>query len=178
MPPGAQRAMSTVVQQLEQLYRELAPALLGYFRRQPALATVAEDLLHDTFVRALEREDRVGTAVSPRAYLFGIARHVGSDALRRRRPTEELGDALAATVPAADDRLEAMQAAIAALPEPQREALLLRLQLELSYEEIAAVLGIPLGTVRSRLHGAVQRLHEVLNPAAAQSTNHHETRKS
>jgi hypothetical protein len=43
---------------LEQLYREAAPALLAYFRHQPALADLAEDLLHDTFVRALGRQRR------------------------------------------------------------------------------------------------------------------------
>ena len=104
--------------------------------------------------------------MSPRAYLFGIARHVGNDARRRRRPTEELGDPPAAPAAEADERLDAMRAAIAQLPAVQRETLLLRLQQELSYAEIAVVLGIPAGTVRSRLHLAVQRLHETLNPSA------------
>ena len=167
--------MSPVILQLEKLYRELAPALLSYFRRQPALAGAAEDLLHDTFVRALERAERVRTAVSPRAYLFGIARHVGSDALRRRRPTEELGDTPAAPAAETDERLDAMRAAIATLPDLQRDTLLLRLQQELSYEEIAEVLGIPVGTVRSRLHLAVQRLHAALNPSQLEPHSPHET---
>jgi RNA polymerase sigma-70 factor (ECF subfamily) len=157
--------MTPNLPQLEKLYRELAPALLNYFRRQPALAAAAEDLVHDTFVRALARAERVRMAVSPRAYLFGIARHVGTDALRRRRPTEELGETAAAPAAEADERLDAMRAAIAALPEAQRETLQLRLQQELSYEEIAEVLGVPVGTVRSRLHGAVQQLHATLNPS-------------
>jgi len=80
--------MDDPVHQLEQLYREMGPALLAYFRRQPALAVAAEDLLQDTFVRALQRMDRLRASVSPRAYVYGIARHVGLDALRRRRPTE------------------------------------------------------------------------------------------
>ena len=163
--------------QLEDLYRDLAPSLLGYFRRRPALAGAAEDLLHDTFVRAIEHRERLAASVSARAYVFGIARHVGSDALRRRRPTEEFVAAPAAPVPEADERLEAMHAAIAALPELQRETLLLRLQQELSYEEIAEVLGVPIGTVRSRLHGAVRRLQEILNPSQLESTNQHETGK-
>jgi RNA polymerase sigma-70 factor (ECF subfamily) len=69
-------------------------------------------------------------------------------------------------VPAADaqtdERLAAVRAAIASLPEAQRETLELRLRNELSYEEIAAVLGIPVGTVRSRLHGAVKTLRDRL----------------
>ena len=157
--------MDLQINQWERLYRELAPALLGYFRRQRPLAGAAEDLLQDTFVRAIKRSDRLQPPVSPRAYLFGIARHVGIDAVRRLRPVEELPpDAPAVTTPE-DDRLESMRRAIAGLPGPQRETLLLKLQQELSYEEIAAVLSIPVGTVRSRLHHAVRHLRETLNPS-------------
>ena len=163
--------------QLEQLYRELAPALLGYFRRRPALAGAAEDLVQDTFVRALRHRERLQASVSARAYLFGIARHVGTDALRQWRPTEELTAAPAAPPVERDERLVVLHAAIAALPELQRETLLLRLQQELSYEEIAEVLGVPIGTVRSRLHDAVRRLHEILNPIDTDPTPDHETGK-
>jgi RNA polymerase sigma-70 factor (ECF subfamily) len=158
--------MDDPVNQLEQLYREMGPALLAYFRRQPALAAVAEDLLQDTFVRALQRMDRLHASVTPRAYLYGIARHVGLDAARRRRLTEELNEQTHLAVPAAveDARLEPLRAAIAGLPAPQREALLLKLQHELSYDEIAEVLAIPVGTVRSRLHHAVLRLREISKP--------------
>lgn len=160
--------MSDALAQLEQLYRDLAPALLAYFRRQPRLQGSADDLLQDTFVRALRSLSRLQVSVSPRAYLFGIARHVGLDALRAQRPTEELpADWPDDTTRPADDRLPAMRAAIAALPEFQREALQLKLQHDLSYEEIAEVLAIPVGTVRSRLHHAVARLRESLNPPPA-----------
>jgi RNA polymerase sigma-70 factor (ECF subfamily) len=156
--------MNSARDQLEQLYHELTPVLLAYFRRQPALAGAAEDLVQDTFVRALRRTDRLHASVSPRAYVFGIARNVGCDLLRARRPSEEFAELAAAPAEQADERLWAMRGAIAALPETQRETLLLRLQQELSYEEIAEVLGVPVGTVRSRLHGAVRRLQETLNP--------------
>lgn len=155
--------MTSVRAQLEQLYRELAPALLAYFRRQPALAGVAEDLVQDTFTRVLRRPERLRASVSSRAYVFGIARHVGLDTLRARRDLVPWEDR-AAPVEERDERLDAMRTAVAALPEPQRETLLLRLQQELSYEEIAEVLAVPVGTVRSRLHHAVLRLQEILNP--------------
>ena len=157
--------MDTQLDQLERLYREVGPALLGYFRRQPALAGTAEDLLQDTFVRALKRFDRLQTAVSQRAYLFGIARHVCLDALRRLRVVEELSADTPAVTQATDERLEPMRQAIAELPEAQREALLLKLQQELSYVEIAEVLAIPVGTVRSRLHHAVLHLRQTLSPS-------------
>ncbi|MBI5381084.1 MAG: sigma-70 family RNA polymerase sigma factor [Opitutae bacterium] len=157
--------MNATLNNLEQLYRDLAPTVLAYFRRQPALAPVAEDLLQDTFLRALRRLDRLGESASHRAYLFGIARHVGLDALRRRRPHEPLTQEPAAAEDAPDPRLEPMRLAIAELPDAQREALLLKLNHELSYEEIAEVLEIPVGTVRSRLHHAVLRLRVTLKPA-------------
>lgn len=164
-------AMDDTLVQLDRLYREIAPALLAYFRRQPALAGAAEDLLQDTFVRALHGFDRVAASVTPRAYVFGIARHVGLDALRARRPTVAL-PALAADQadPAAADQLESLRAAIAALPDQHRETLLLKLQHELSYAEIAEVLGIPVGTVRSRLHHAVLLLRQTLNASPAHET--------
>jgi RNA polymerase sigma-70 factor (ECF subfamily) len=157
--------MSDATFQLDQLYREIAPALLAYFRRQPTLGPSAEDLVQDTFVRAIRSFPRLRQSVSPRAYLFGIARNVSIDALRAHRPTAELQtEPPAPEAAAVDDRLPAMRVAIAALPEPQREALQLKLQQELSYEEIAEVLAIPIGTVRSRLHHAVATLRTVLNP--------------
>ena len=59
--------------------------------------------------------------------------------------------------------IEEMREAIAGLPAHLRETLELRLRDELSYEEIAQVLEIPMGTVRSRLHGALKLLREKLN---------------
>lgn len=157
--------MPDTLAQFDQLYRELAPALLAYFRRQPTLGRLADDLVQDTFVRAFRSLPRLRESVSPRAYLFGIARHVGIDALRAHRPTEEISQELPdKEAESDDDRLPAMRAAIANLPEPQREALQLKLQHELSYEEIAEVLGLPVGTVRSRLHYAVGHLRSTLNP--------------
>jgi RNA polymerase sigma-70 factor (ECF subfamily) len=157
--------MDHALEQLEHLYRETAPALLAYFRRQPALAGAAEDLLQDTFVHAIRSFGRLRGSVTPRAYLFGIARHVSLDALRARRPDVELSAEPVAPAAAPEDaRLEPMRAAIAALPAPQRETLLLKLHHELSYEEIAEVLGIPVGTVRSRLHHAIGQLRLTLNP--------------
>jgi RNA polymerase sigma-70 factor (ECF subfamily) len=81
------------------------------------------------------------------------------DAFRRARPAEPL----AAEEPAAkaeeqDPRLEAMSLAIAALEPNFRQILQLRLHDELSYDEIAETLRIPVGTVRSRLHHAVKML--------------------
>jgi len=157
--------MEPASEQYELLYRETGPGLLAYFRRRPALAGTAEDLLQDTFIRALQHPERLAASISPRAYLFGIARHISVDALRRSRPTETLEGTEAVAAETEDVRLEAMREAIALLPETRREALQLKLHHELSYAEIAEVLDIPIGTVRSRLHQAVLELRAALQPS-------------
>jgi RNA polymerase sigma-70 factor (ECF subfamily) len=157
------------VNQLEALYRETGPALLAYFQRRPALNAAAEDLLQDTFVRAFRQLEQLKTSVSPRAYLFGIARYVGIDALRKRHVDEEFDEQAVSAEERLNPRVEQMRVAIIALPAAQRAVLELKLQHELTYEEIADILKIPIGTVRSRLHHAVRSLREKLNPS--QPTN-------
>lgn len=157
--------MSTTVRQLEGLYQAYGPALLAYLRRLAGRHEIAEDLLQETFVQAMRGLDRLGEVVSPRAWLFTIARNVGVSAIRRRtrRPVTSLSeDVAAADPPKEHPRLEPMRQAITCLPDKLRETLELRLRDDLSYEEIAAVLSIPVGTVRSRLHHAVRQLRDDL----------------
>jgi RNA polymerase sigma-70 factor, ECF subfamily len=152
--------MSQDARSFESLYREHGLALLAYLTRRFGRTLSAEDLLQDTFVQALRAGPMTAT-VSKRAWLFGIARHVGLSAVRKHRPMQLVPDTLAAKSEQHDD-LQAMREKIAELPEPLRETLELRLSHELSYEEIAAVMEIPIGTVRSRLHHAVRQLKEKL----------------
>src|ERR1043165_3432974 len=144
---------------VEGWYREYGSALLRYLSRRFGRGG-ADDLLQETFVQALRRPQRAGEAVSPRAWLFGIARNVGITAFRRRKLTLDLPDSVPTRAAESDERLDEMRQAIAQLPAEMRETLELRLADDLSYEEIAAVLEIPLGTVRSRLHNAVNKLRE------------------
>lgn len=152
---------------LETLYRDVGPSLLSYLRRGCRDAQAAEDLLHETFLQAARRPERLARAASPRAWLFTIARNVAVTALRRRRAPRPLADELPAPERAEDPRLEQVRAAVGGLPDTLREPLELRLRNELSYEEIADVLQIPVGTVRSRLHHAVRRLRAALSETEA-----------
>ena len=154
--------------QLDRLYREHSPALLRYLASRFSRFAPPEDLLQETFLQAV-RSAQKGTAKplpSPRAWLFSIARHVGLTALRKTsaHPMGDLADpaALPSKSSETDDRTEAMRLAITQLPEAMRETLGLRLQEDLSYEEIASVLDVPIGTVRSRLHHAVRQLRDAL----------------
>jgi len=156
--------MESSLDRLRALYAEHAPMLLRYLYRLTGRRDEAEDLLQETFVQALKGLDRLEAAASPKAWLFAIARHLGLNARQRRREMLPLDGQLAAPADNEPDaRLERMREAIAALPEKQRDALQLRLGEGLTYEEIAVVLDIPVGTVRSRLHTAVRSLRELFN---------------
>jgi RNA polymerase sigma-70 factor, ECF subfamily len=152
------------MRQAEAMYRSHAPALLEYLRRNFGSYASAEDLLQETFLRWLRRDGQRQAAESPRAFLFGIARHVGLTALRRAKQsrTQPIGEVAAAPCAESKEDLQRMRLAMAELPEQIRETLELRLRDELSYEDIAAVLEIPLGTVRSRLHTALRLLRAAM----------------
>jgi RNA polymerase sigma-70 factor (ECF subfamily) len=147
---------------LENLYAEVGPALLAYFRRETPLRPIAEDLFQETFSRAMQQLHRLKHSVSPRAYLFGIARNLRVDALRHARRSESLTWEPAVDANPENPRLEALRLAISQLPPDQQEVLRLKLESDLSYQEISDVVGIPVGTVRSRLHYAVEKLRGVL----------------
>ena len=150
--------MNVGSQLIEELYRADGPGLLRYIQRSGG-GSHSEDLLQETFVRALEKPEKVCHAGSPRAWLYGIARHVVNDSLRRNARTQELTiDPPALEHPETDPRVAAIRTAMQKLPSDQHETLKLRIEAELSYEEIAAVLNIQVGTVRSRLHYAVRKL--------------------
>jgi RNA polymerase sigma-70 factor, ECF subfamily len=140
---------------IEQMYRTHGGLLLSYLRRRFGWCGSPEDMLHETFLHAMRREDQLTEADSPRAWLLGIARHVGL-AAARRRPMERLGADVQAA--AENPEIADLRRAIAELPETLREPLELRLTQRLDYVEIAQVLEIPVGTVRSRLHTAMKRL--------------------
>ena len=144
-------------------------AFIELFRRQQhevfrfafAMAksrSFAQDVTQEVFLNVLENAGRFDAAKgTARAWLFGCARYVTLDRLRlERRWTDEMPpEDLALDSDErllADQRVERLHAAIARLPVEYREALVLCELHELSYADTAAVLGCPVGTVRSRLH--------------------------
>jgi len=145
---------------VEIIYREVGPDLLAFFRARHGSPQTAEDLLQETFAAVMKKPERLLQADSPRAYLFGVARNLSAELYRRSRPTEVLADEplteLEQETP--DARLEMMREGIRRLNAESRQVLELRLQHELSYEEMAATLNVPVGTIRSRMHHAVRQL--------------------
>lgn len=143
------------------------PALRRYAHALAGNRADAEDLVQDCVVRAMARE-RGWRGENLRAWLFAILtnRHRNlRRGARRAPPTRPLdeADGVAAPMPEPDplerDRLDA---ALQALPPERRAVLLLVVLEQLSYAEAAAVLGIPLGTVMSRLSRARRQLAATL----------------
>jgi RNA polymerase sigma-70 factor (ECF subfamily) len=132
-------------------------ALYAAARRTTGNAQDAEDLVQETFLRGYRAFDRFAPGTNVRAWLYAILHNARTDAVRRGRPireTEELlsdGPAVAPQQTGLDARLD-LERALARVPETFREVLILRDVQELRYDEIAEALGIPIGTVMSRLH--------------------------
>jgi RNA polymerase sigma-70 factor, ECF subfamily len=155
---------------LEQLYREHGQAVWAYVRRRLANGHAAEETFQETFLAVAADWTGLATASSARAWLIGIARNLVREHLRSaaRRAAAPLDEQYAQAAPPSEDpRLEATRRAIARLPDAQRDVLELRLSQDLTYVEIAEVLAIPVGTVRSRLHLAVAALRQWATVAGA-----------
>jgi RNA polymerase sigma-70 factor (ECF subfamily) len=130
----------------------------------------AEDLVQDTLVQALQSFHRFAAGTNCRAWLVTILQHVRSNRRRassRRIAIEETDDRLAETVPfvpPVPQHLtdEDLLIALRGIPEAHQDIILLSDVEELTYKEIAEVLGIPMGTVMSRLHRARTALRQHL----------------
>ena len=121
---GWSNGMGATVRELEAVYESAGPGLLRYLQRMVGSREAAEDLLQETFLRALGGVEKLKAADSPRAWLFAIARNVGRNALRGRRRWAVLPEDLAGPTAAEEDpRLARMREAIAGLPAKQREAM-------------------------------------------------------
>lgn len=149
---------------LERLFRDAADDLTRYFARRHRDGTEApQDLVQETFLEMARGLERGGKPRSLRAYLFGIARHISLAAWKRsdrEREHRSTGSPEASVASSPDARVETAREVIESLPPLQREILELRFTQQLSYAEIAEALGIPVGTVRSRLHHAVAMVRE------------------
>ncbi len=140
-----------------------------YLRRLAGQDDAARDLMQDTWLRVLRGIASLREPAKLRPWLFGIARRVAMDKLRYEyaRPAAwdvEL-DALAAPEPdlVIEAEVVALDAGMARLPAFEREALTLFYLRELSIDEIAELLGCPVGTIKSRLFRARQSLRRELS---------------
>jgi RNA polymerase sigma-70 factor, ECF subfamily len=132
----------------------------------------AEDVYQEVWLTVFRSVSGLSNPGAFRTWLFQTTRHRALDYLRRRKRERELLEDVASEVEVvheSDDSMPlasidevSLDRALMAIPPPQREVLLLRYRDDLSYTEIAVVVGCPLGTVRTRLHHAKRRLEELL----------------
>lgn len=152
--------------------------LVNYVRALGAGHADAEDAAQEAFLRAFRGLGRFRRLSHFKTWLYQIATNVTRTAARRRAARPEaasglLADAEAgASPPAGADDLEArivardrLDRALAALPEDLRQAVVLRDVEGWEYREIAAMVGVPIGTVESRIFRARRRLRDLLGPS-------------
>ena len=147
---------------LEELCRRYERGLHQFIFRHTGGRDV-DDLYQETWLRVVRAARRFDRRRRFSTWLFQIAVNLCRD-WHRRRPPEPVDPAdieatREGTAAAADAALDARRL-LAALPEPQRSAVILRYYHDLGEEEMAEVLGCPRGTVKSRLHHAMRRLLE------------------
>ena len=143
---------------------------------------LAEDLTQETFLRLVRHRAKYKPQATFRTYLYTVARNLFIDRYRSKKSAPRMistdlridedgatiGDLVPANETGAVDRLQTKEAAglvrkaLEEIPEPQREVFLLAEAQGLKYREIAAILDVPVGTVKSRMNAAVTRLRGML----------------
>ena len=150
------------------------PRLRRYARALTGNREAADDLTQDTLERAWTKRALWQPGTDLRAWMFTVMHNVFVNGTRRSRPTVSLDD-IAADVagPAMTTSVETgvvlaeLARSLSLLPEEQREVLLLVGLEQFSYAEASEVLGVPIGTVMSRLSRARERLRILLEAGTA-----------
>jgi RNA polymerase sigma-70 factor, ECF subfamily len=155
-----------IVREHESLITQQVPRLRRYARALTGDRNAADDLVQDTLERALSRFHLWREGSDLRAWLFTIMHNIYVNQIRSRirRQHEALETEPMAEAAPEPDWLEIrdLEAALARLPEEQRAVVLLVGLEQFTYEETARVLGVPTGTVMSRLSRARERLRLML----------------
>ncbi len=164
------------------LVRRYERELFGYLCRYVGDATLAQDVFQNTFLQLFLKSDQYEEGRPLRSWLYTIATNQAIDALRRQKrhqavsleQAQEAGDGDTQTllemlesrdpnpleVAVGEERRELLKAGVEQLPEFLKQVLILAYYQGLKYREIADILSIPVGTVKSRLHTALARLQE------------------
>jgi RNA polymerase sigma-70 factor (ECF subfamily) len=165
------------------LLRRYERELYGYLRRYLGDSDLAEDVFQNTFLQLYQKSGQYEHGRPVRPWLYTIATHQAIDALRRNGRHQALSldqnqqempdgevrsllDLLEARGPGpmelahGEERRERVRASVERLPEFLKQVVLLAYYQGLKYREIADILGIPVGTVKSRLHAALVKLQE------------------
>ena len=150
---GDREALSVVYDSMSRMIFSVALAVTGS-------TTDAEDVLQDTLIGIIRSANTYKPGTNARAWILSIARNRAIDLVRRRRSTVPLEEAALHPDPMAQDFHQSLSAMelLAPLSEKDRELVVLRLCRELSFEEIAQLLGITLAGTQKRYQRAIHKL--------------------
>lgn len=163
----------------EELYRRHNDALYRYFLRLGGDAAAAEDLYQEAWSKIIRARDNYRPTAKFTTFLYRVAHNCFIDYVRRNRRHAQVADIEPDTQPDAGDlpeqlvesRLarERLEAALASLPDEQRDVFLLHEEAGLALDDIAAVMGSNREATKSRLRYAVQKLRAAISePEVAQ----------
>ncbi len=154
----------------ERLFEEHAQPLFGFLAYRTGDAALAEDLLADTFERALRARKRFDRRkASEKTWLYAIALNLLRDNARRQKAEARALERIPPETPVAPDALAAVehrdevQRAIGILSDEEREAIALRFGGDLTVPEIAKLLGEPLPRVEGRVYRSLRKLRDELD---------------
>jgi len=154
----AERALNT-------LFQTHASELVRYATSLVRTRALAEEVVQDAFFTLWTHRESLQARGNLRAYLFGIVRHRSVDLVRRDRVEERVTERfdLPSAVPAHEDAESAdldrrVRASMQALSPRVREVITLRLRDELTYAEIAEILGVSVKTIEAQMSSALRRL--------------------
>lgn len=163
------------------LYGHFAPRIRGYLLRQGADATTADDLAQETLAQVWRKASQFDPARAvPGAWIFRIARNLRIDGLRKQRfhqvdvdETWDLADDGIDSSHRCTDRIDAsrLPPLVDALPPEQTEVVRLAYFEGLTHSEIGTRLGLPLGTVKSRMRLAFNKLRASMGTTPAGTTS-------
>jgi RNA polymerase sigma-70 factor (ECF subfamily) len=163
-------------QAFDALYGRYRRRLYSFLLRYVQDEAAAEDLFQDTFLRLLRAAPGWRPQARLSTWLYRVALNLCVDRSRKRHE-ETLDPELAEAIPARDadpqatlqtlEALDRLRMEVAGLPAEQRAVLLLRVNEGLGEQEVAEIVGCPVGTVKSRLHYALRRLRARLGAGAA-----------
>jgi len=157
---------SGVGEMLGVLFERYQVPLFNFYLKLTGERAVSEDLVQEVFFRILKYRQSYRPETPFRAWMYQIARNARVDFLRRQRPETGFEPEMSPAFEPPDSAQEAQESALLRralmrLSEDKREVLVLSRFQDLKYEEIAQLLGCEVGTVKTRVHRALQELREI-----------------
>ncbi len=150
------------------LFERYQLPLFNFYLKLTGDRTLSEDLVQEVFFRMLKYRQSYRPETPFRAWMYQIARNARVDHLRRRRPETSWEPEMSPAVAPTDTAQQSQEAALLyralmRLEEGKREVLVLSRFQDLKYEEIAQLLGCEVGTVKTRVHRALQELRGIFH---------------